>query len=289
MPGLVVVNQPGVYLVDADGNTITVTDGLSIGSAEAILLAGQDGSTARFVRVASDGTVRVDPTGTTTQPISAASLPLPTGAATEATVATLATAANQTNGNQITIVRSEAKGTSVSAGITSNPIDANTEALHVDGSSVTQPISAVSLPLPSGAATAANQTNGQQIAIIRSGNKGVSSASAITSNNVDANTEALHVSPATLAPDAATETTLAAVLVDTGQIESLLTTIDTDTSNLDVALSTRKLLWLQPTPSLQPLMRCWIRSTSARLIKRNFPASRMEPTTLPLMPVVTFR
>ena len=51
--------------------------------------------------------------------------------------------------------RSDDKGTSVAAGITSNPVDANTEALHVDGSSVTQPVSAASLPLPTGAATEA--------------------------------------------------------------------------------------------------------------------------------------
>lgn len=47
------------------------------------------------------------------------------------------------------------KGTSTSALVTSNPIDANTEALHVDGSKVTQPVSASSLPLPAGAATEA--------------------------------------------------------------------------------------------------------------------------------------
>src|SRR3972149_4153300 len=37
--------------------------------------------------------VRVDPTGTTTQPVSAISLPLPTGAATEATLLTRASEA----------------------------------------------------------------------------------------------------------------------------------------------------------------------------------------------------
>src|SRR3972149_11143483 len=37
--------------------------------------------------------VRVDPTGTTTQPVSAVSLPLPTGAATEATLLTRASEA----------------------------------------------------------------------------------------------------------------------------------------------------------------------------------------------------
>lgn len=74
------------------------------------------------------------PTGTTTQPISAASLPLPSGAAT---------AANQTTGNS-----------SLSS------IDTKTPALvsgrvPVDGSGVTQPVSATTLPLPSGAATEA--------------------------------------------------------------------------------------------------------------------------------------
>ena len=82
--GSIVLNQPGVYLVDVDGNAITVTDGIAIGSAEAVLVAGKDGANARFIKVAADGTVRIDPSGTTTQPVSASSLPLPTGAATSA-------------------------------------------------------------------------------------------------------------------------------------------------------------------------------------------------------------
>lgn len=61
-----------------------------------------------------------------TQPISAASLPLPTGAATEATLASI-----------------DGKITTTANGI------------KVDGSAVTQPISAASLPLPTGAATEA--------------------------------------------------------------------------------------------------------------------------------------
>lgn len=79
--------------------------------------------------------LRVDPTGTTTQPISAASLPLPTGAATAA--------------NQDGIVR-DGTGDTTQANVSGGR-------LHVDGSGVTQPISAASLPLPTGAATAANQ------------------------------------------------------------------------------------------------------------------------------------
>jgi len=82
--GVVIANQPGVYFVDADGNVITADDGDTISNHEGILIAGKDGTAIRFMRVAADGTLRIDPTGTTTQPISASSLPLPTGAATEA-------------------------------------------------------------------------------------------------------------------------------------------------------------------------------------------------------------
>ncbi len=78
------------------------------------------------VRMANDGTVRVDPTGTTTQPISAASLPLPTGAAQEHATAASPHAARLTDGTAFY------KATT--------PAD-------------TQPISAASLPLPTGAAT----------------------------------------------------------------------------------------------------------------------------------------
>ena len=78
--------------------------------------------------------VRVDPTGTTTQPVSLASVPLPSGAAT---------AANQTTlGNQTTKINDGSNTAAVSAA----------NALKVDGSAVTQPISAASLPLPTGAA-----------------------------------------------------------------------------------------------------------------------------------------
>ena len=89
------------------------------------------------VVLASDqGSVAV--TGTfwqATQPISASSLPLPTGAATAAKQPALGVA-----------------GTASSDVITVQGI-ASMTALKVDGSAVTQPISASSLPLPTGAAT----------------------------------------------------------------------------------------------------------------------------------------
>lgn len=45
-----------------------------------------------------------------------------------------------------------------SSGVETNPVDATVNGLKVDGSAVTQPVSAASLPLPSGASTSANQT-----------------------------------------------------------------------------------------------------------------------------------
>lgn len=74
-----------------------------------------------------------------TQPISVASLPLPTGAATSAKQPALGTA-----------------GTASSDVITVQGI-ASMTALKTDSSATTQPISAASLPLPTGAATAAKQ------------------------------------------------------------------------------------------------------------------------------------
>jgi len=76
--------------------------------------------------------IRIDPTGSTTQPISAASLPLPTGAATEATLSSIDT-------------KIPAQGAALIAA--SVPVNI--------ASDQTVPVSVASLPLPSGAATEA--------------------------------------------------------------------------------------------------------------------------------------
>jgi hypothetical protein len=75
-----------------------------------------------------------------TQPVSATSLPLPSGAATAAKQPALGTAG------------------APSADVLTVQGKAGMTALVVDGSAVTQPVSAASLPLPSGAATSALQT-----------------------------------------------------------------------------------------------------------------------------------
>lgn len=122
--------SPVALIYGFNGSTYIETSiraGIAVPSGQPGFIAlGSDGTNTRYLRMASDGTVRVDPTGTTTQPVSGtfwqatqpvsiaatvavsgpltdtqlrasavpvsvASLPLPSGAATEATLATLLT------------------------------------------------------------------------------------------------------------------------------------------------------------------------------------------------------
>lgn len=131
-----------------------------------------------------------------TQPVSAASLPLPTGAATAAnqisggpqTGAGVVTATTQrvtlaSDGPEVT------NSTAIKNSVAS--IDTKTPALvsgrqPVDGSGVTQPISAVSLPLPTGASTettlaaaSTKLTDGTQLTRLTDGTNTVSVSTAI--------------------------------------------------------------------------------------------------------------
>lgn len=91
-------------------------------------------SKIRELNLSSSGSLLCDSSGTT-QPISLASCPLPSGASSEATLSTL-------NGKVVACDTSSISGSvSVSSTVT------------VDGSGVTQPISASTLPLPTGAAS----------------------------------------------------------------------------------------------------------------------------------------
>lgn len=109
-------------------------------------------------------------------PVSAASLPLPTGAATAAAQTTLighvdgiegglgaaADAAASSDTGTFSLVALVKRGlqnwTTLLARVPS--LTVSSTRLLVDGSGVTQPVSAASLPLPTGAATAANQSTG---------------------------------------------------------------------------------------------------------------------------------
>lgn len=140
--------------------------------------ATADSSTATGVAASP---LRVDPTGATTQPVSAASLPLPTGAATAAlqlpnshdvTIdnAAGASAVNvQDGGNSLTIDAASLPlptGASTAALQTQPGVDigdvtvnnaAGASAVNVQDGGNSLTIDATSLPLPTGAATAALQ------------------------------------------------------------------------------------------------------------------------------------
>ena len=106
-------------------NTSGVGDASASNQATQITQQGTANGHLSAIETSLGGTLLVDGSGAT-QPVSAVSLPLPSGASTSA--------------NQGTIV-----------GLLSGT-------LTTDGSATTQPVSAVSLPLPSGASTSANQS-----------------------------------------------------------------------------------------------------------------------------------
>lgn len=197
---------------DGDGNKITSTvtgpkrgldvqlvgGDVTIDNAElAVELSAADGDNVYLAN--SGGTeigtagspLRVDPTGTTTQPVSATALPLPTGAATAAAQATgnaslssidAKLTAPLTVTGPLTDAQLRASAVPVSNASLPLPTGASTEATlalikaktdNLDVALSTRaitgltdaqlrasavPVSAASLPLPSGAATAALQT-----------------------------------------------------------------------------------------------------------------------------------
>lgn len=156
------------------GGAVTIADPTTSTNQAAVLAPGSSGSFA----VAVQGV-----TGGTPQPVSASSLPLPTGAATAAKQPALGTAG--TPSADVISVQGVASGTVLPISAASLPLPtgastsakqpalgsagtassdvltvqgiASMTALKVDGSAVTQPVSAASLPLPTGASTSAKQ------------------------------------------------------------------------------------------------------------------------------------
>jgi hypothetical protein len=135
-------------IVDGSGNVIgstgnaldvnlktPITVDVSLSQAnDSVAVFGSDGATNRALKTDAAGELQID----------VLSSALPSGAATAAKQPALGTA-----------------GTASADVITVQGI-ASMTALKVDGSAVTQPISAASLPLPAGAATSAAQTDGTQ-------------------------------------------------------------------------------------------------------------------------------
>jgi len=152
----------------------TVADGAAIGSDEPVVIAGSDGTNVRRIWVTTAGAIRIDPTGTTTQPVSVSSLPLPTGAATEVTLGTRATEATLAlvkakTDNIDVLLSTRATETTLSTRLAEATFTARINTLGQKAMAASTPVTfasdqsalavtVASLPLPTGAATAALQT-----------------------------------------------------------------------------------------------------------------------------------
>ena len=176
-----------VYIDDMNSD-VAVNSGLSTasnqtdGSAKAQAW-GTDGATQRQLKTDADGHIQVDvltaPTTTitgtvavssvagtvtvdgsgVTQPVSASSLPLPSGASTSANQTTANASLSTIAGDTTSLDgKLPSQGQAVMTASVPVAIASNQSTLSVDGSGVTQPVSASALPLPSGASTSANQS-----------------------------------------------------------------------------------------------------------------------------------
>ena len=165
-------------------SSVTINDPTTITNQAAVLVPGGSGTYALSVQGVTGGTPQpvsisgtVPVTGTfwqATQPVSAATLPLPTGAATSANQPNFGVAG--TPATNVLTVQGSPSGTAqpISATTLPLPTGAATSALQPSlgtagspssnvitvqgiGSGTAQPISAAALPLPAGAATSALQ------------------------------------------------------------------------------------------------------------------------------------
>lgn len=154
-------NPQAVAIVDGAGTQITsfgggtqYADAAARGTATGTLCMGDDGTLIQSIKVDSSGVLAIqDNAGSitvdgtffqATQPISAVALPLPTGAATAAL--------QLPDSHNVTVDNA--------AGVAAINVQDGGNSLTVDGTfwQATQPVSAASLPLPTGASTSALQT-----------------------------------------------------------------------------------------------------------------------------------
>lgn len=62
--------SPVAIIYDSNGKEVSIEAGTAIpANTPGLLIVGSDGTNARFLRMATDGTLRIDPTGTTPQPV----------------------------------------------------------------------------------------------------------------------------------------------------------------------------------------------------------------------------
>lgn len=234
-------DSPAVILYDSNGVEMSVQDGVAIpANTSRILIAGADGTTARSLAVDSIGRAGIQ------NPPNL-----------DAGLSTRASLANQTNGAQKSQVVDGGNVLEVNvsgqAAIQNPPnldvaastlaTEAKLEAVRVLLATIDADTSNLDVAL----STRASETKLEAVRLLLASldakdyaTQTTLAAILVDTGQVEALLGTIDADTSVLAAvDYATQTTLAAVLVDTGQIEALLTTIDADTSNLDVLLSTR--------------------------------------------------
>jgi hypothetical protein len=148
------INPGTVSVTEGSGkklDTATVTVSGNSVEREIVAIGSPDASTpTQYAAVTSGGALKTDASATT-QPVSAASLPLPAGAATDASVQAVTAALGATL--SVAVVSNVGAGGLTNAQLRSAPVP-------VDASGATVPVSASALPLPTGASTAAKQDSG---------------------------------------------------------------------------------------------------------------------------------
>lgn len=165
------VSQSGTWNITNVSGTVSLPTGASTAAKQPALgTAGTASADVITVQgIASMTALKVDGSAVT-QPVSAASLPLPAGASTSANQATEIASLASIDGKLTAPLSVAQSGTwTVQPGNTANTTPwlatinqggnsatvSAAGALKVDGSAVTQPVSAASLPLPTGASTEA--------------------------------------------------------------------------------------------------------------------------------------
>lgn len=196
-------------------NASVSTTGTAV-PASATMVGGSDGTNLRAVKVSATGVISVDGSAST-QPVSGSVSILASGTALTQT----SNALNVFLQNASVPVRGTGvDGTAVTAntllisgsdaGTQRNVAVSPTGAVLVNGSAVTQPVSAASLPLPSGAATSANQAT--EIASLASIDSKLTSPLAVTGPLTDTQLRA------SVVPVSLTSTTITGSVAVTGPL-----------------------------------------------------------------------
>jgi len=193
------------FFVDSSGRQFVVgaaANGAAV-AGNPVLIGGSDGTNARTIRTANDGTVRVDPTGTTTQPVSgtvtanAGSGTFTISGTVTANIGTSGSLALDATLAKLTIAQSTALGSNTQAlvggSVTTaapsytngniNPLSLTTAgALRIDGSGVTQPVSGTVAATQSGTWTVQPGNTANTTPWLITINQGGNSATVTASN-----------------------------------------------------------------------------------------------------------